>query len=169
MPPRPDRRRALGAAGEARAAAWYEAHGYRVLARNWRCRDGELDLVVARGRTVVFVEVKARRTDRFGSPAEAVTRAKQARLRGLALRWLEETGARPAALRFDVVAILGGHLEVIEAAFLAPAAQLRPGRRRARLAQQAWCQWRRRSGAGRGTTTTWPTPTSMSRLQPGQT
>jgi putative endonuclease len=113
-----DRRRALGADGEARAAAWYQAHGYRVLARNWRCRDGELDLVVARGRAVVFVEVKTRRTDRFGTPAEAVTPAKQRRLRGLALRWIDATGARPSSLRFDVVAILGGRLEVIEAAFL---------------------------------------------------
>ena len=116
-----DHRRALGAAGEARAAAWYEARGYRVLARNWRCRDGELDLVVARGRAVVFVEVKARRSDRYGTPAEAVTRAKQVRLRALALRWLEATGARPTSLRFDVVAILGGRLEVIEAAFLGAA------------------------------------------------
>jgi putative endonuclease len=116
-----DHRRALGAAGEARAAAWYEARGYRVLARNWRCRDGELDLVVARGRAVVFVEVKARRSDRFGTPAEAVTPAKQVRLRALALRWLEATGARPSSLRFDVVAILGDRLEVIEAAFLGAA------------------------------------------------
>jgi putative endonuclease len=116
-----DHRRALGAAGEARAAAWYEARGYLVLARNWRCRDGELDLVVARGRAVVFVEVKARRSDRFGTPAEAVTPAKQVRLRALALRWLEATGARPSSLRFDVVAILGDRLEVIEAAFLGAA------------------------------------------------
>ncbi len=113
-----DHRRAFGAAGEARAARWYEARGYRVLARNWRCRDGELDLVVARGRTLVIVEVKARRTDRFGSPVEAVTRQKQLRLRRLALRYLEATGARPASLRFDVVAILGDRLEVVEAAFL---------------------------------------------------
>ncbi len=116
-----DPRRAFGAAGEARAARWYEARGYRVVARNWRCRDGELDLVVTRGRTLVFVEVKTRRTDRFGTPAEAVTYQKQRRLRRLALRYLEATEARPATLRFDVVSILGGHLEVIEAAFLAAA------------------------------------------------
>ena len=112
-----DRRRALGADGEERAAAWYEANGYTVVARNWRCRDGELDLVVCRGRTLVFVEVKARRTDRFGIPAEAVTPAKQRRLRGLAARYLEDTGTRADSLRFDVVAILAGRLEVIEAAF----------------------------------------------------
>jgi putative endonuclease len=107
----------MGADGEARAAAWYEAAGYEVVARNWRCRDGELDLVVRRGGELVFVEVKARTTDRFGLPAEAVTPAKQRRLRGLAARYLGDTGTRAAGLRFDVVAILGGRLEVIEAAF----------------------------------------------------
>jgi putative endonuclease len=110
-------RQALGAAGEAQAAAWYERHGYAVLHRNWRCKDGELDLVVHRGRELVFVEVKTRRTDRFGVPAEAVTRDKQRRLRALAMRYLDATGARTGSLRFDVVSILGGRLEVIEAAF----------------------------------------------------
>jgi len=110
-------RRALGAAGEERATAWYEGHGYVVLHRNWRCRDGELDLVVRRGRELVFVEVKTRSTDRFGIPAEAVTPAKQRRLRVLAGRYLAATDARAGSLRFDVVSILAGQLEVIEAAF----------------------------------------------------
>jgi putative endonuclease len=66
---------------------------------------------------LVFAEVKRRRTDRFGIPAEAVTRTKQVRLRRLALRYLQETGTRAAELRFDVVAILGADLEVIQAAF----------------------------------------------------
>ncbi|MGQ0434201.1 MAG: YraN family protein [Microthrixaceae bacterium] len=112
-----DRRRERGAAGEAHAAAWYEANGYEVVARNWRCRDGELDLVVRRGRELVFVEVKWRATNRFGIPAEAVTPVKQRRIRGLAMRYLADTGSRASALRFDVVAILGNELEVIEAAF----------------------------------------------------
>lgn len=110
-------RQALGVDGEDQAAAWYMARGYTVEARNWRCRDGELDLVVRRGRDVVFVEVKARRSDRFGLPAEAVTPAKQRRLRGLAVRYLRDTGTRAGSLRFDVVAILAGRVEVIEAAF----------------------------------------------------
>lgn len=113
-----DPRRALGAAGEARAAAWYRARGYQIVARNWRCREGELDLVVARRGVLVVVEVKTRRTDRFGSPAAAVTPAKQRRLRVLALRFLDDTGARPRSIRFDVVAILDGHLQVLEGAFL---------------------------------------------------
>ena len=112
-----DARRAFGQAGEDRAAAWYRAHGYAVLVRNWRCREGELDLVVQRGRLLVFVEVKARRTDRFGTPAEAVTPTKQRRLRALARRYLEDTDLRPGGLRFDVVSILADRLEVIEAAF----------------------------------------------------
>ncbi len=113
----PDRRRVLGAHGEAQAAEWYEAHGYEVIERNWRCREGELDLIVRRGRSLVFVEVKTRTTDRFGTPAEAVTWAKQRRLRTLAMRYLEATGTRSGSLRFDVVAILAGRLQVIEAAF----------------------------------------------------
>ena len=104
-------------AGEARAAAWYEARGYRVLARNWRCREGELDLVLGKGRTVVFCEVKARSSAAFGSPAEAVTPAKQRKLRTVALRWLAESELRGVDLRFDVVAILAAQIEVIEAAF----------------------------------------------------
>jgi len=113
----PDPRRAFGAAGEERAAAWYAEHGYEVLHRNWRCREGELDIVVRRRRELVFVEVKTRRTDRFGTPAEAITHAKQRRLRVLAGQYLAATGERAASLRFDVVSILAGELEVIEAAF----------------------------------------------------
>jgi putative endonuclease len=88
------------------------------VARNWRCREGELDLVVRLGRELVFCEVKARSSDRYGIPAEAVTPAKQRRLRLLATRFLsEQDGLRPSGLRFDVVAVLGSRVEVIEAAF----------------------------------------------------
>jgi putative endonuclease len=111
------RRRAVGVAGEALAAAWYEARGGRVLARNWRCREGELDLVVLVGRTVVFCEVKARSSLAFGSPLEAVTTAKQTQVRSLARRWLSETGRRAASIRFDVVGVLGDSVEVVEGAF----------------------------------------------------
>jgi putative endonuclease len=111
-------RRALGARGEAAVAAWYEAEGYRVLVRNWRCRAGEIDLIVHRGRHVVFCEVKARTTDAFGVPAEAVTRTKQMRLRRLAATWLDTDAPWPAAgLRFDVASVLGGTVEVIQGAF----------------------------------------------------
>jgi putative endonuclease len=102
---RPDGRRALGAAGEDAAADWYRAAGYRVLDRNWRCRDGELDLVVGRPGVIVFCEVKTRRSDAFGAPFEAVTITKQRRLRVLAVRWLQEHPQRGSRVRFDVASV----------------------------------------------------------------
>lgn len=95
---------ALGAAGESVVAAVYEQTGWTIVARNWRCREGEVDLIVRRGGTVVFCEVKTRTSDRYGSPAEAVGPAKQQRLRRLASVWLTEHG--PAGeVRFDVAAV----------------------------------------------------------------
>ncbi|MDQ3679392.1 MAG: YraN family protein [Actinomycetota bacterium] len=112
------RRRVLGARGEEAVAAWYQARGYEVLIRNWRCREGELDLVVRDGRKFVFCEVKTRTTDAFGAPVEAVTRTKQMRLRRLAARWLEdEAPVRPREIRFDVASVLEGTIEVVEGAF----------------------------------------------------
>ena len=117
-----DPRRRLGASGEDFAAAWYAERGYRVLDRNWRCNDGEIDLVLGARRTIVFCEVKTRRSAAFGAPFEAVTFAKQRRLRRLALRWLEEHPHRRADLRFDVASVYAPHgaeptIDVIEAAF----------------------------------------------------
>lgn len=122
------RRQRLGARGEQLAADWYVARGYTVIARNWRCREGELDLVVARGGVLVFCEVKTRSSDRFGVPAEAVTFAKQRRLRTLAAQFLAERatggdndpgwdGRIRRGIRFDVAAVTGGRVDVIEAAF----------------------------------------------------
>jgi len=110
-------RQRLGASGERRAARRYEADGWEVVARNWRCRDGELDLVVRRGDVLAFVEVKTRVSDRFGHPAEAVTVAKQRRIRRLASRFCAETGVHGRRLRFDVVSVLAGQVEVYENAF----------------------------------------------------
>src|SRR5437588_6460582 len=111
-------RRALGRSGEDAVAAWYLNRGYELVARNWRCRDGELDIVVRRGRAFVFCEVKSRSSTAFGFPVEAVTRAKQARIRRLAARWLDdEAPVRPAQIRFDVASVLDGQIEVLERAF----------------------------------------------------
>ena len=107
----------LGAAGEALVADWYRANGYEVLETNWRCRQGELDLIVRKGRVLVFCEVKTRTTDAFGTPAEAVTREKRDRIRRLAAVYLEDAPFRAREVRFDVAGILDGRLEVIEAAF----------------------------------------------------
>ena len=109
----------LGAEGEDQAAAWYVANGYDVVARNWRCREGEIDIIAVRVRTLVICEVKTRSSDAFGHPAEAVGFRKQQKLRALARLWLDsEAGVvRPGEIRFDVAAVLAGELDVIEAAF----------------------------------------------------
>jgi putative endonuclease len=103
------------------AADWYRANAYEVLDRNWRCREGEIDLIVRRGRTLVFCEVKTRSTDRYGSGVEAVGATKQRRIRRLAGRWLSELKARGSRggfdVRFDVVDITAGEIDVIEDAF----------------------------------------------------
>ena len=115
--PRPHPNQVRGRWGEDLAAEWYVAHRYQVVARNWRCPIGELDLVVRRRRLVVVVEVKARRTDAFGPAAAAVGPAKQQRIRRLAAEWLATTGTAGVEVRFDVVAVTGTTIEVIEAAF----------------------------------------------------
>jgi putative endonuclease len=114
----PHPRQRLGAEGERAAAAWYQARGYQVVAQNWRCREGELDLVLAHGRTLVFCEVKTRSSDRFGTPAEAVTWTKQQKVRLVASRYLDDPPFRFRGLRFDVAVVdRRGTVEVIEAAF----------------------------------------------------
>ena len=93
------------------------ANGYRVIERNWRCTAGELDLVVARAGTIVFVEVKARAGDRFGGAVAAVGWDKQRRVRRLAAQWLYDHPGEHGEVRFDVVAVTGTHIEVHTAAF----------------------------------------------------
>jgi putative endonuclease len=119
--PVPDHNRSLGARGEETAADWYESQGYEILERNWTRREGEVDLIVRRRRTVAFVEVKTRTTDAFGTGAEAVLPAKQRRIRRLASRWMAEltpaSGRALVDLRFDVVDITAGDMDVIEDAF----------------------------------------------------
>lgn len=114
----PSSRQALGGHGEGLAAHWYEERGYEVVARNWRVAAGEIDLIVRHGREIVFCEVKTRATTSFGTPAEAVTPAKQRRVRRLAATYLATVPMpRPNSVRFDVACVLGEAVEVIEAAF----------------------------------------------------
>ena len=96
----------LGLHGERIAAAYLTDRGLQVLDRNWRCRDGELDIVAREGGALVFCEVKTRRAVGFGHPVEAVTPAKRRRLRLLAQRWLEAHSEHARDLRFDVVGVL---------------------------------------------------------------
>lgn len=98
-------RRELGRAGEDLAADHLRGAGYEILARNWCCREGELDLVAATAELLVVVEVKTRSGRGFGAPAEAVTDEKAARIRGLALRWRQQQRLRWCPLRFDVIAV----------------------------------------------------------------
>jgi putative endonuclease len=95
----------IGSRGEDVAADVYRRRGYRVVARNWRCRLGELDLVVERGGVLVFCEVKSRRQSVFGGGFEAVTGRKRAKLRAVAEAFLQATGSRPQAIRFDVASV----------------------------------------------------------------
>jgi putative endonuclease len=108
---------ARGRWGENLAATHYRRLGYDVLERNWRSGTGELDLIVERDGVIVFSEVKARRTDRYGPAAAAVGPAKQRRIRLLALEWLDQNRPRRNAIRFDVVAITGTDVVLIESAF----------------------------------------------------
>jgi len=98
----------LGARGERIAAAFLTDAGLRVLDRNWRCREGELDIVAREGDALVFCEVKTRRGLDYGHPVEAVTAVKQRRLRLLAQRWLAAHDQHAPELRFDVVGVLVG-------------------------------------------------------------
>lgn len=99
-------------------AAWYRRRGYEVIARNWRCPEGELDVVARRGRLVAICEVKTRSSTDYGPPAAAVTLAKQRRLRRAAAAWLRSSPGRGgSAIRFDVAAVVADEVEVIEGAF----------------------------------------------------
>jgi putative endonuclease len=98
-------RRAIGAYGERVAADHLRSLGLVLLERNWRCSDGEVDLILRDGDDVVFCEVKTRRSGLFGTPAEAVDHRKVRKLRQLAGRWLDESAVRPREIRFDVVEV----------------------------------------------------------------
>jgi putative endonuclease len=98
----------LGAEGEARAAAYLRRRGYRIIGQNVRPGGVEIDLIAQRGRLVIFVEVKTRRSDRFGAPEEAVDARKQARLTRGAREWLRAHPGRAGRVRFDVIACRTG-------------------------------------------------------------
>lgn len=102
-------------------ARFYERSGYEIVARNWHCREGELDIVAILASPVcviiAVVEVKARATNNYGSPFEAVTQAKQKKLRIAATKFLATHPELHGEIRFDVVAVLGTQLEVLHNAF----------------------------------------------------
>lgn len=98
----------LGRRGEDKAVEFLEARGWRIIARNWRCPEGEIDIVAAEpdGRTLVIVEVKSRSGVGYGAPLETITYAKARRLRRLATLYVRAAGLRPAVIRIDGVGVL---------------------------------------------------------------
>lgn len=99
-------RQALGRYGEDVAARHLVEQGLVLLERNWRCDEGEIDLVLREGATLVVCEVKTRTSLDVGTPHEAITDAKLARLKRLGERWAAERGVRPDGTRVDLVAVL---------------------------------------------------------------
>jgi putative endonuclease len=97
---------ALGRYGEDLAARHLIQSGFIVLERNWRCDQGEIDIVAREGDVLVVCEVKTRSSLRHGSPFEAVTERKLHRLERLGMRWMKERGVRPRSMRVDVVSVL---------------------------------------------------------------
>ena len=97
--------RSLGAYGEQRAARYLHGEGYQILTRNWQVREGEIDIIAELDGEVVFVEVKTRRGDLFGSPEESITHKKRKRIIKASLSFLQETKNEDANWRVDLVAI----------------------------------------------------------------
>ena len=109
----------LGVSGEEDAAKYLKKSGYKILDRGYRIPAGELDIVVCKKNTLVFVEVKARKGTKFGGPLAAVTKAKQRRIVTAALSYIGQKKLKYTSVRFDVVAIVeGSPLEHIENAFI---------------------------------------------------
>lgn len=126
--------RELGALGEARAASYYRWRGYRVVARNYRAAEGEIDLIVRRGRRIVFVEVKTRDEARIGEPFEAVDHEKQLRIAAIAERYLVRHRLDQLTVRFDVASLVWNgrkfDLQLFADAFRPIADPVRPWRLR---------------------------------------
>jgi putative endonuclease len=112
----PTARQLEGRAGEDRALAYLQGHGLILVERNFRCRQGEIDLVMRQGEALVFVEVRKRADRRFGGASASVNAAKQARISAAATFYLQRF-AQPPVCRIDVVAIDGAELEWIPDAF----------------------------------------------------
>lgn len=96
----------LGREGEQAAADYLTERGFRILDRNWRCADGEIDIVAVERHSLVVCEVKTRSGTHYGTPLEAVGRAKRKRLRRLAVLWLNAHGTRFDQIRIDVLGLL---------------------------------------------------------------
>jgi len=99
-------RKILGRDGESLVRKHLKRRGYRILARNYTCPVGEIDIICLDGQTIVFVEVKTRSSDADAGPEETITRAKQRQLARVARFWLETHGRPQCAYRFDAVGVV---------------------------------------------------------------
>lgn len=99
------KRRETGALGEKVAGAFLENNGYEIIEKNYRCAEGEVDIIATQGNTLVFIEVRTKRNRQYGSPEESITLVKSERLRGLAERYMQEQEKTKVNWRIDLVAI----------------------------------------------------------------
>ena len=117
----------IGKIGESLAAEHLKVQGYEIRAQNYRTRFGEIDLIVQKGRQIVFVEVKTRRSLKFGLPQAAVTPTKQKQISKIALDYLQTHNLLDAPCRFDVIAIfLSSKSELIKLHQIENAFEFRP-------------------------------------------
>ena len=107
----------LGSAGEDLAARWLENRGFVLLARRWRCRLGEIDIVGYDGDTLVFIEVKTRTSSLFGHPEETLRIGQRARIVRAALAFMRQKRVKGCDVRFDVMAVMGSEIRHIPGAF----------------------------------------------------
>lgn len=109
----------IGKKYEAQAAEFLEKQGYLILERNFQCRQGEIDLIGKEGEYLCFIEVKYRKSANYGTPLEAVTKAKQRKISKTALYYLAKKGyPEDTPCRFDVVGMTSDKAELVRNAFL---------------------------------------------------
>ena len=116
-----NKRQKFGAQSEDLAVWYLKKNGYKILEQNYRTQLGEIDIIAKDKKTLVFVEVKSRRSIRYGSPKWSVTHQKQRKISMVALQYLKKTRQTDAAARFDVVAVISNQdepqIEVVKNAF----------------------------------------------------
>jgi putative endonuclease len=99
------KRKEVGAVGEKLAVDYLKKRGYKIIQRNYRCREGEIDIIAQKGEYLVFVEVRTKKNTAFGTPEESVTLSKREKLISLANSYLQACDKQPPSWRIDVVAV----------------------------------------------------------------
>jgi putative endonuclease len=101
-----DSRKELGARGEKLAARFLKRRGYKIIQRNYRCKLGEIDIIAQQDKTIVFVEVRTKQTERFGAPQYSITATKRRQISKVALSYIREKRLMGQSCRFDVMAVI---------------------------------------------------------------